>query len=254
MKKIILALLILFTPLNSFGGVYMITDDYINYGDVTTFDNLTTLSVSFWFTYSSANNGRIIHKWGNAGTEDQFIVQMTQTDEILLAVEGGGAFFATDTDAANLATNTWYHVLVVWEGTNNASFYINGSLSADTPTSTGSVPSLSTGTSSFQIGYETDEAIAPVPMIITEVAIWSSALTAQDAVLLSSKVKRMPLQVSPSTLLFYEPLDSQPDGTSCDGDTFLDYKSGLTGTGNDGANNANLTAKAEEVLSYPTNE
>ena len=45
---------------------------------------------------------------------------------------------------------------------------------------------------------------------------------------------------------------NEPDGTSADGDSFLDKSSNANScTGDDGAGNTGLTALAESVLSYP---
>lgn len=89
---------------------------------------------------------------------------------------------------------------------------------------------------------------------IDEVAVWNAELTDNDiSILANSKVKHMPLQISPGNIIFYLPMDDQPDGTSADGDTLVnqDNPGTANGTGNDGANNTGLTWKAEAVLSYP---
>jgi len=53
-------------------------------------------------------------------------------------------------------------------------------------------------------------------------------------------------------LVGYWPLDDSPDGTSGDGDTFVDRSgTGNNGTGVDGANNTGLTVKASSYLMYP---
>lgn len=88
---------------------------------------------------------------------------------------------------------------------------------------------------------------------LTEFAIWTAAVTADErANLASSRVKYMPRQVQPTNQKAYWPMDDGPDGTSADGDTLRDLSgNGNDGTGDDGANNTGLTWKAEEVLSYP---
>jgi len=69
-------------------------------------------------------------------------------------------------------------------------------------------------------------------------------------------VKGIAKQIQPSNLRLYWPLDEVADGTSADGSTFRDEEDGdkdgdKDGTGDDGANNTGLTARAGEVLSYP---
>ena len=61
----------------------------------------------------------------------------------------------------------------------------------------------------------------------------------------------MSLQVDPSNLVMYLPLDDLADGAASNGLTFGDLSgNGNDGTGDDGTNNTGLTAKAEVVLSY----
>lgn len=91
------------------------------------------------------------------------------------------------------------------------------------------------------------------PGVIAEVGIWNALLTAGEVnQLILSSVKGMGRQIQPSNLTEYFLLDDEADGSSADGDTFVDISgSGHTATGDNGGNNTGLTAKAEEVLSYP---
>ena len=88
---------------------------------------------------------------------------------------------------------------------------------------------------------------------IGEVFKADMALTqAQMELIANSKIKGMVYQVCGSNLKWYLQLDDESDGTSGDGDTFVDRSgNGNNGTGDDGANNTGLTCKGEEVLSYP---
>ncbi len=65
----------------------------------------------------------------------------------------------------------------------------------------------------------------------------------------TSKVKRMPHQISPANLVSYWPLDDLAEGTNINTQTFLDRVSVNNGTGVD--SDADSDAIAEEVLSYP---
>lgn len=89
---------------------------------------------------------------------------------------------------------------------------------------------------------------------ITEVSVWSSALTGEQiSNLYNSRSRRMPCQTSPSTLRVSLAIDECVDGASCDGLVFSSVCGGNTdsATGDNGANNTGLTGKAGSVLTYP---
>ena len=72
--------------------------------------------------------------------------------------------------------------------------------------------------------------------------------------LANSHVRYIPIQLFGSNLKTYLTLDDLPDGTSGDGDTFVDRSgNGNDGTGSDGRNNTGLTWVGESILSYPPN-
>ena len=67
-------------------------------------------------------------------------------------------------------------------------------------------------------------------------------------------MRYIPIQLFGSNLKTYLTLDDLPDGTSGDGDTFVDRSgNGNDGTGSDGGNNTGLTWVGESILSYPPN-
>mgnify|MGYP003394429653 FL=1 len=146
-----------------------------------------------------------------------------------------------------LSTGTWYHLVVTYNGS-GGTFYVNG-VADGSPSNMASIDGNDTV---LRVGSESGGGTY-WDGIISYVAIWNVVLTQAEVTLLSSsKVKTMPLQIRPSNLKLFLPLDDQPDGTSGDGDIFHDRSSNANnGTGGDGANNANLTAKAEDFFSYP---
>jgi len=141
--------------------------------------------------------------------------------------------------------NTWIHLAGTFNSSdNNNKLYVDG-------TNTATVAISIVSTTDFNIGKRGDGVF--LNCIVTDVAIWTTVLTdAEISLLADSKIKRIPLQIQSSSLVVYLPLDDEEDGSSSDGDTFRDLSgNGNNGTGDDGANNTGLTAKAEEVLSYP---
>ncbi len=150
--------------------------------------------------------------------------------------------------------NVWRHYVLV-RTTGNfpaivARLYINGVLDN---TDQGSVAwNGDLGTDDF-FWLGTDGAnigTSELDGIITDFAVWTSQLTAGEVSLLyNSKVKRMPLQIQPSSLVWYMPLDDVAEGTGINGSVFSDMSSnkkdatGVEASGTTGG-------KAEEILSY----
>jgi hypothetical protein len=86
---------------------------------------------------------------------------------------------------------------------------------------------------------------------ISEMAIWQSALTAGEiSQLANSRIKGMPLQIQPTNLVLYLPLDENPLTTGINGVQFDDYSgNGNNGTGVDADGDSLIIG--ESVLSYP---
>lgn len=97
----------------------------------------TNFSVSLWIYQASiATNIAFINKW-DYPTDASFTLQTSNTDAANLRLfvadsdlDGGSNI--VDTSGANLSNGTWYHVVVVYDGTqtgntNRAKIYVNGS-------------------------------------------------------------------------------------------------------------------------------
>jgi len=236
------------------------TDDFANCGDSAIWDNLTSLTMAGWFLIDTAeDSGRMIVKWGAAGTagsERQLIMTFLGTDELLCGIREGTTtvFSLWQTTAANLSADTWYHLSCTWTADNTWVFYVNGSsVSSSVFAYSGTGVSTGTGAVALHIGMGTTQQGVNLDFDASDVAIWDSVLTANDVLILAgSQGKRMPLQIDPSNLLLYLPLDDEEDASSGDGDTFRDQSASfLSCTGDNGANNTGLTAIAEGVLTYP---
>jgi len=177
------------------------------------------------------------------GTSAGYLVQIRATNTFIQTAAGDSSINYTDMDAG-------VHFVILVKNGNTTRAYIDnvdsGSVTANAGLRTANLAVICARVEnngySFYGGSE-----------IGEVAIWNDyALSLEEIEQLSnSKVKRMPLQISPANLLLYWPLDEQPDGTSWDADVAVDLSpNGNNGTGVDGANNTGLTAVAETVLSY----
>ncbi len=267
MKKIFIILLLLnFICFTSFAAVnFDGIDDTIV---LSTNANGTPLdaglksewTVACWIKPTGASvHGRPFGWWD--GIQDGGIGRT----EYLLFINGGVAasgwqnnishngYFPTD--PAGLSLNTWYHLVGTFKQNGTAKIYVNG-VEKDS-VAVANEPIYDAPAGRFFIGAGGDAGGGledPFEGIVTECAAWDVELTVNEIKLLAnSRVKRMPLQIRPANLKVYYPLNDQPDGTSGDGDTFVNRVSPGTvdGTGDNGANNTGLTAKAEEVLSYP---
>lgn len=261
MVKWLLIFLLITSPVHA--GVDLDgVDDRIESNNVTLGSNLSSHSVSFWYKTADTT---ICNPFGSKNDGSTLIFQMfLHTDDESTnkagylyyyhrADDGDACYEATDGNTG-IGDGEWHAILITADYPNqDYKFYVDGSIQAST---------LLSGCSSY-IGTNLDYewvigAVNSRGTIagfcdaeITEFTVWTSELSATDAIHLSSGVKRMPLQVSPLTLFTYYPMDDEAEGTSADGDTFLDMVGTSNGTGNDGANNTGLTAKAEEILSYP---
>lgn|SRR3990167_4701507 len=252
--RIILILSLICSP--AYAGItFDKVDDLLTCG--TTDDIMeenVALTISAWIKPVSTGlngGGRIIERLetdGNPGV----VFHMINTNTLRFLVAGSTNLIRTASNSS-VTLNAWNHVLVTWDGSTTAtgvSIYVNGTVTTYQTTTNG-VSLADNSAQTVKIG-DTSIANRTFDGTITEVAVWQVVLTAQEiSTLALSRVKRMPLQIQPASLDAYWPLDEEEDGSSADGDTFVNY--GVTShtcTGIDGTNNTGLTATAEAVLSY----
>lgn len=226
------------------GGVEFDGDD--DAIDVGTFDPATgDMTFSCWLKWYGDNSSHQIvfskrDSWSASNMRWQ-IARSDSENQIFIQRSGDNADFNTDFPS----TNTWFHFLVTKDGVSCTLFYDGVSQSSD------NMGFGSDTAAQNLIGAVTDDTTTAFNGIIAEVAIWNVELTAGEIELLaSSRMRGMPLQIQPSNLQAYWPLDDEPDGTSGDGDTFKDLSgNGRDGTGDDGAANDDLTVDNSEPLS-----
>lgn len=254
--NILLAILVFSTT--AFAGVdFDNADDVLDCGSGTSLDDLTALTIAVWANPDSMGEGTL----GRFTDKTvQLFLNRTSTSPVttksLLFQLNCATTNITRHSADNVVvTGEWHHYAVTWSGGTTAStsvkFYKDGVETSYNATSTNCTGArTSDATNSLLIGNSSG-ATRTFDGKIGEVAIWSSELTAAQIASLVTDTKRMPLQVSKSTLVGYWDLLDEEDGSSADGDIFYDGSGSANNcTGSDGANNTGLTAKAEEVLSY----
>lgn len=214
----------------------------------------TPISISCWFNANNVTAGHTIFSLADKDVSNHYFRMAAQGnaggDPLRCDTSGGiGSQGFADT-TTGYSASTWHHAACVFASDNSRSSYIDGGSKATESTSGVAV----SGEDSTWIGGRAwDLSTQPMYGQVTECAVWSSALTDAEVLLLaSSRVKRLPLQIQPENLVMYLPMDDEADGTSTDTDTFTDMSgNGNNATGVDGTNNTGLTAKAEQVLSYP---
>jgi hypothetical protein len=105
--------------------------------------------------------------------------------------------------------DVWYHVAVVYSGTNTGRIYVNGKDDTDTATSTLAGPYLPNSAAPFEIASRYGGAI-PYPGVVDEVAFYNYALT-EEQLLRHYKVgSPIKLAIAPAAGLV---ADSKPLGT-----------------------------------------
>jgi len=244
MKRLILTILILLIPAVGWGINFDDTDDVIQTAIKTRSDDVP-ITFMGWFK-TTVNGGWIM---GTFTSSNFYEVRVESDSDVTMYIDSPvGCSTETVSWVGTFDDGAWH--LIVWglDDSELAFLSVDGGAKQTGDACSGDI----TPTTEFFIGGRT--SAGGYGGDVTEVAIWDAALTnAEIALLYNAKVKGMPLQIQPSSLWGYWPLDDEEDGSSADGDTFINRVTPGTadGTGIDGGNNTGLTAKAEELLTYP---
>ena len=204
--------------------------------------------------------GWTISAWAKVpdGTTRRFIAESYPIWALSLAFQTDGTvqtyvYTAGDTYARSPLAyddNCWHHICGTFNGSDRrVRTYVDGDLKA---TSGALASAALSATSGFNIGTYRSANDRWMKGIITELAVWDTALTdAQVKRIYDSRLKRIPLQIAPSNLIDYWPLDDKPNGTMGIADeVFKDLGlNKLNGIGIDG--DGDSVNVAETCLSYP---
>ena len=255
-KKIIILIICLFIATNGDCGIdFDLVDDRVTITPAASIDNMSAITLSVWINSDvSGAQRRIVSKSGADTTGWRLRILANDT-------LGFVCDYTPTSDMGSISTTTitegsWQHILVTWDGSataTNVHIYINGTEVTYTTQTNGDNTRANDSTAGLFVGMRSDGA-QPFGGEITEVAIWNVVLTApQIALLANSRIKGIPLQIQPSALKVYLPMDDQTTGTSADADRVRDLSgNGNNGTGNDGTNNTGLSWSSEVILSYPS--
>ena len=244
-KKTISLILLLCFPLWLVAGVnFDGTDDLLEL-NVSNFGGGGAFSMSMWVIGATGQTGATgIFSTNTSGSADTFQIDVDGSDNYEIRASTGPPIVA---NFGAVSATVWHNLVVTYDGSSETILYYDGVLANTITTWNPSTDQFivyrvgsNRGNNKFFEGT------------IDEVVIWTTTLTPSEvARLFDAKSRLTPFQIQPSSLKDYWRLDDHPDGSLVDGLSFVS----LTGTGNDlvgndGAGNANLTARAGEVLTY----
>lgn len=252
--RIIFIFLLSILPFISWAGVDFNGDaDWIDLGDSADYDPDNAFSTSIW-VYSDANqSGRALsmmddptYSWIGAyltGDSGRFIG---------FARVGGTAYSVQGADNGDGFYNgAWHHVVTTFDralGSNRVKLYIDGVHEASNNAADGDVNTSTGGLELGRWGTATNYFNGK----LNEFYFWKGVALTQAEIdqLYASKGKRIGLQIQPSSLKVYLPLDDHPEGTALNTTVFKD----ISGNGHDGTGtdvDGDSSTVAENLLTYP---
>ena len=157
-------------------------DDYMDCGNISALNGVTTATWSGWFNRAGAGSFYIMSTYG-AG-QIQFFVLQSATAMTVYMANSVGTQQTMNTISYSFSVDTWYNLAFVYneaEGSNadKMKVYVNGVLQTNTVAGA-ALTTLNSSTANFEIGklgsYTTNEFNGK----IDEVAIWNTTLSASD--------------------------------------------------------------------------
>ena len=161
------------------------TNNYVNAGRVLSAENTSTLSVSFWLKISSTGAKYYLGYYiGNFGAG--WLIEATTTIVYFAVGDTSTGYQSFGLPYANnITANTWYNIVMVFDGTQTGSanilkVYINGTQKTliGSPSFPASIPTLD-ATAEFTIGGIKPSAVNG-QKTISNVSVFNSALTSSQ--------------------------------------------------------------------------
>ena len=163
----------------------------------------TAFSLSAWLKKADTGTRRYVcGKSGASASPYAYGLRVDASNQIVGLIDDGTAVYENAASTTSVAANTWYHVLMVKNGTGAGALklYVNGSLEG---TSNSNV-SLVSNSNALVFGYRDVAATSEIwSGVLAEPAIWNTALDATDASNLAAG--KSPFFVKPGNLAFYAP-------------------------------------------------
>lgn len=252
-KGLLLSFLLLGLPQPTTASVdFDGADDNISKTSITWGTNVSLAVWAYPRTVGEGGAGRICRLEVGNGNNFQ-VLGTAGTERVAFSRSWSTAAGVWVTPNGSLTLNAWNHIVVTYNGsatTNDPLIYINGVSQSITELA---APSGTLNTSSATLWFGNQDASTRTwDGLLDEFYIWDAVLSSVEVDQLArSRVKRFGLQIQPTAINLYWPLDDLPDGITGDDQTFMDLgPNRRNGTGADGAETG-LLVKAEAVCSYP---
>jgi hypothetical protein len=210
-------------PSNTTASVYSLdfdgVDDYVEIPDASELD-VTNISLSYWVKFDTLANVGTISKREQFNIDYAYSSGLNGSNQIFFGVSTDGVNTTTVTTAA-VSVNTWYHVVGTYDGS-DVKIYLNG-VESSSASETGSIHNSSI---SLKIGATNDPAAAFLNGKISDVRLYSDALTSDEVTYIHTN-GTSGTDPTNTNLVGNWPLDDGPQSVSgiSDGDTVLSWRS-----------------------------
>lgn len=218
MKKFLLFILL---ALPAFAGREFITASS-QFAAKTSAPTTYPVTISAWFNSYSTNANQVIAGLFQSDARRLLVYYSPSRTVIVDAIDNGGATPALATSTTTAATNTWNHILAIWDSATSRRVYLNGAGSA-----TNSTSKTTSGLTTLAVGARNNSGTWGLHFngVLAEVAVWNVALTAAELVSLNSGASA--LEVRPESRVHYSPLIGQEANSEWD---YQGSQLGLTNT------------------------
>ena len=196
-----------YTP---WGAQFDATTDYIDFGDVTTFDGWSAITVSAWVRLDALGAARRwFSKWSSSGGYSLLLGNRDDSNsDLTLGVAGDGTYEAWGTGAGQAGAVGLYHVVWSWDANRTGSgghvLYLNGRQTTLVEVyDPGDPTSIGAASSPLRFGAQSDATEALVGEW-RHCAIYNRALTAAEAYALYDPATRWDLYWQPARRLWLD--------------------------------------------------
>jgi hypothetical protein len=153
------------------------TSGAVSWGDVPWLDGLTTITVEIDFVITNiSNSAKLFAKWGGSFS---ILISVGSSGQISFIPHVGGSMRFWYSANGTISANTRYHLVIVWNGGNSASFFLNGVRGTFTTVPSSFSGGLNATTNNLQLGVADDGT--PLTGSIGMVNVWNRPLTDSEA-------------------------------------------------------------------------
>ena len=164
----------------SFDGV----DDYIDCGDITELDNVTSASWSMWANSNITSSYHNLISCFSTGFKQYLIRQYSTRLEVYIA-QSSGTLRLMNTSNFSFAAGTWFHIAIIYDeseasNSNKVKVYIDGGLQSNTVAGFALTSMYTSRGNATEIGKVGGFTTKQYNGKIDEVAIFDSAISIGD--------------------------------------------------------------------------